>query len=77
VEEHAATQLVRWEGFGRFCREVLGLEPMVLMRAFGLACNDVTAEIRAMCPDNVVDEATAAEWAEQWASTWSSRFESL
>ncbi|HEY2584623.1 MAG TPA: hypothetical protein VGI81_02520, partial [Tepidisphaeraceae bacterium] len=33
---HATDLLSRWEGFGRFCREVLGLEPVVLMRAFGL-----------------------------------------
>ena len=72
---HATDVLSRWEGFGRFCRAVLGLEPLVLMAAFGLGCGDVAAEVRAACSDAVISEAAAAGWAGQWTRTWQRRFE--
>jgi hypothetical protein len=71
---HATDLLSRWDGFGRFCRQSLGLEPLVLMRAFGLGCGDVEAEVRAACPDAAISDAAAAAWAGQWTRTWQRRF---
>ena len=71
---HATELLSRWEGFGRFCRESLGLDARLLMRAFGLECGDVVAEVRSVCPEAKADEAAAGEWARRWTRTWSRRF---
>ena len=34
-EEHGVEVLTRWEGFERFCRDTLGMEPPTVMRAWG------------------------------------------
>ena len=47
---HAADLLSQWEGFGRFCRDVLGVEPLVLASAFGVGIDDLAAEVRVTCP---------------------------
>lgn len=63
---HAVEVPSRWEGFGRFCREWLGMEAMVLMRAFGLRSDDVAEEVHAASPHAKVDEAVARKWASSW-----------
>jgi hypothetical protein len=72
--EHAADLLSQWGGFGRFCREVLGLEPLTLLKALRLATEDPAAEVLASYPDAQADEAKAAEWADTWKKNWDRRF---
>jgi hypothetical protein len=69
-----ADLLAQWEGFGRFCGEMLGVEPLALTAAFGLGDDDPAAEVRKVCPGAAVDEADVARWAGQWARTWGRRF---
>jgi hypothetical protein len=73
-EAHAGELLAQWEGFNRFCREELGLEPGAVTAAFGLGGDDPAAEVRATCPDAVAEEAEVARAAEQWTRTWRRRF---
>ena len=74
-EAHAVEVLSQWEGFGRFCRESLGVEPLALMAALDLGREDPAAEVLAAYPDAKLDEATAAHWAENWRRNWERRFE--
>lgn len=55
--------LSQWEGFGRFCRNQLGVEALTLLRAYDLCKEDPAAEVRASCPDATADEARAARTA--------------
>ena len=71
---HAADLLSQWEGFGRFCRELLEVEPLTLLRALRLEQDDPAAEVLASYPDAEADEATAAEWAGKWTREWELRF---
>ena len=73
---HASDLLSQWEGFGRFCRESLGVEPLTLTAAFGLGRNDPAAEIRENHPDAAPDPQAVSNWAECWARNWSRRFTS-
>jgi hypothetical protein len=73
-EALAVELLSQWEGFGRFCRRTLGLEPMTLVRAYGMGDQDPPAEVLASYPDAKADEAKAAEWAGNWAREWGWRF---
>jgi hypothetical protein len=73
-EAHAVDLLSQWDGFGRFCREVLALEPLTLLKALRLATEDPAAEVLASFPDAKVDEAKAAEWAQTWRRNWDRRF---
>jgi len=41
--------LSQWEGFGRFCRRHLGVEPLVLLRGYGLGSDDPAEEVLAVC----------------------------
>ena len=66
--------LSQWEGFGRFCRNHLSLEPMAVMSAYRLWQDDPAAEVLASYPEAKVDEAKAAEWAGNWTRTWERRF---
>ena len=66
--------LSQWEGFARFCRGSLGLEPMTVVRAYGLANEDPEQEVLAEFPDAKADEARAAEWAGKWTGNWDRRF---
>ena len=72
-EAHAADLLAQWEGFGRFCRESLGVEPLTLLAAYRLEPKDPAAEITAAYPNVRADEAEAARWAGGWARAWESR----
>ena len=71
---HAADLVAHWEGFGRFCRDVLGVEPLVLSAAFGLGHDDPAAVVLGAYPDAATDEANVARWAAEWAGTWGRRF---
>ena len=73
-ERFGVAILSAWEGFARFCRATLGMEPALLMRAWGLGLEDPAAEVRAACPDAAVDEAKAAEWAERFGVKWREHF---
>ena len=73
-EAHAAEVLSQWEGFGRFCRNSLGLEPLTVMRAYRMWQEDPAAEVLANYPDAKVDEGMAAHWDENWAREWGRRF---
>jgi hypothetical protein len=66
--------LSQWEGFGRFCRRHLGVEPLALLRAYGLGAEDPAAEVLAAFPDANADEAKAEERALHWAGEWERRF---
>jgi hypothetical protein len=67
--------LSQWEGFGRFCRRCLGVEPLTLLHAYGAKREDPAAEVLAIYPDAKADEARAEERAVQWAGEWERRFE--
>ena len=71
---HAADLLSQWEGFGRFCRKHLGLEPMTVMSAYRLWPDDPAAEVLASYPDAKVDEGIASHWEGNWAREWGRRF---
>jgi hypothetical protein len=73
-EAHAAEILSQWEGFGRFCREVLRVGPQTLLSAYGLWRDDPAAEVLAAYPDAKADEAKAAHWADNWKQNWDRRF---
>jgi hypothetical protein len=73
-EADAVELLSQWEGFARFCREALRVEPLVLLLALGLGHGDPAAEVRAAYPDAAVDEAEVARWSVQWARGWERRF---
>jgi hypothetical protein len=68
-----AEALSQWEGFSRFCRQHLGVEPLVLLDACGLYKEDPAAQVLAAYPDVEVDDAIAGHWAGNWAR----RFEKL
>ncbi|MCW2892951.1 MAG: hypothetical protein JWO75_2440 [Actinomycetia bacterium] len=70
---HASDLLSQWEGFGRFCRESLGVEPITAFRAFGLSPQDPTMEVHSVYPPARADDATVAEWARRWSWSWRRR----
>jgi hypothetical protein len=71
VGEEALSQ---WEGFSRFCRRSLGVEPLTLLAAYGVRTEDPAAEVLAIYPDVKADEAKAEERAGHWAGEWERRF---
>jgi hypothetical protein len=71
----AVDLLSQWQGFGRFCRSRLGLEPAVVTEAFGLGQIDVGAELAQLFPGSAPDKSGAARWAKQWSRGWERRFE--
>jgi hypothetical protein len=73
-EAYAVDLLSQWDGFGRFCREVLALKPLTLLKALRLAEKDPAAEVVASYPEARVNEAKAAEWAGNWRRNWDHRF---
>jgi hypothetical protein len=75
VEVLAVEALSCWEGFTRFCRDAAEVEPMVLMRAWGLIDEDPAAEIAGLYPAANPDEVQAAAWRENLASCWIGRLE--
>ncbi len=73
-EADAVDLLSQWEGFGRFCRERLGVEPLTAVAAFVSGRDDVAAEVASLFPDATYDEAEAAHWAAEWSLGWDRRF---
>ena len=73
-EAYAVDLLSQWEGFGRFCREVLAVEPLTLLTALRLAEKDPAADVLASYPEAKADEAKAAEWSVTWRRNWDRRF---
>ena len=73
-EAHAVEILSQWEGFGRFCRDVLRVEPRTLLAAYGLWRDDPAAEVLGVYPDAKLDEAQTAHWADNWKQNWDRRF---
>jgi hypothetical protein len=71
VGEEALSQ---WEGFARFCRRCLGVEPLTLLAAYGVRCEDPASEVLAVFPDAKADEEKAEERAGHWAGEWERRF---
>ena len=71
---HATEVLSMWEGFGRFCRRQLGVEPLTLLSAYELGSEDLAAEVLATFPCAKADEAKAEERAGNWAQEWDRRF---
>ena len=65
--------LSQWEGFGRFCRRHLGVEPLTLLGRTSWE-EDPAAEVLAVYPDAKADEARAEERAVHWAGEWERRF---
>ena len=70
-----AEALSQREGFGRFCRRHLGLEPLTVTAAYGLGKDDPAAEVLAVYPDAQADETKAEERAGHWAREWERRFD--
>ena len=66
--------LSQWEGFTRFCRRCLGVEPLTLLAAYGVRCEDPASEVLAVFPGAKADEAKAEERAGHWAGEWGRRF---
>ena len=58
--------LSQWEGFSRFCRRCLGVEPLTLLAAYGVRCEDPASEVLAVFPYAKADEAKAEERAGEW-----------
>lgn len=71
---YAVQVLSMWEGFGRFCRETLEMEPLALVRAYGLQREDPAAEVLRVYPKAAPEEAEATRWAAQWCRGWERRF---
>ena len=58
--------LSQWEGFSRFCRRCLGVEPLTLLAAYGVRCEDPASEVLAVFPYAKADEEKAEERAGEW-----------
>lgn len=65
--------LAQWEGFARFCRHVLAVEPTVLAAAFRLPLGDPAAEVGAAWPEVDADEGGASDQATAWTRSWERR----
>ena len=71
---YAGDVLTTWDGFGRFCRGTLGLEPLTMMRAWGLMEQDPAEWVRAIFPEAAPRVSDAEEYGERMASSWRRRF---
>ena len=67
--------LSQWEGFERFCRRQLAVEPLTLLAAYGLGTDDPAAEVLAVFPGAKADKARAEERAVHWTREWERRFD--
>jgi hypothetical protein len=73
-EADAVDLLSQWEGFGRFCRDRLGVEAVTLAVAFGVGSSDPMADVRQEYSGVTFDPARADDWANRWARGWERRF---
>jgi hypothetical protein len=71
---YATAALSVWEGFGRFCREALELEPETVMAALTQGAAEAVAEVRATYPDAPLDDKMASDWADTLHGVWGRRF---
>jgi hypothetical protein len=71
---HPTEVLSMWNGFGEFCRDALGVDPLTVVRAYGLQQVDPTVDVLTAYPDAVPDTAEAARWATDRARSWANRF---
>ena len=70
-----ATEILSvWEGFCRFCREEAELEPLTLMRAWGLMDADPAELVRELDPEALPEPGRADEWADAMTRNWRRRF---
>ena len=76
AQAHASDLLSQWEGFARFCRDSLDVEPPKLMGAFGLEPRDPGVEVREKHPDATADPRVVCDWAGCWTRSWNRRFTS-
>jgi hypothetical protein len=53
---------------------MLAMEPLTLVRAYGLQREHPADEVLRIYPDALVDEAEVARWAAQWCRGWGRRF---
>ena len=70
----AAELLSVWAALGRFSRECLGVEPLVLATAWRLLDDDPAAEIQAMYPDAKPDASLTNHWYSSMTNGWEKRF---
>jgi hypothetical protein len=56
------------EGFARFCRETLGVERAVVMKALGLGSSELGAHAQGK------DDNAAANVNQEWEARWVRRF---
>ena len=74
-EEHAAEVLTKWEGVRAVSRRgTLGMEPMTVMRAWGLMHADPAEVVRQVCPEARADEVQAEERSAAMSRWWVERF---
>jgi hypothetical protein len=74
AEAYAVDLLSQWEGFHRFCQDYFGIDPLMLLRAFGLEQDDPAEELRAAFPKAAADEAVSTTFRVQWGRSWRRRF---
>ena len=65
--------MAEWEGLSRFCRDSVGVEPGVLLSAFGLERQDPTAFLTTV-PDVQAEEQHYGTRAAEWGRAWAIRF---
>jgi hypothetical protein len=75
VEVVAIEALSCWDGFTRFCRDSAGVEPMVLMRGWGLIDDDPAGEIVRLYPHAESNQVQADAWRKNLAGCWVERLD--
>ncbi len=73
-QAHAVDLLSQWEGFARFCADVLEMDALSLVLAFGLGAGDLATDVRAVYPQVSACEAEVSRWCEQWGQRWARWF---
>jgi len=75
IEPHAQQLVNLWEGFGRFSRETLDIEPVNLLEAWGLTIRWELAKILQCYSGVKPDEQKATEYLRHLTKYWSTRIE--
>ncbi|HEX8915195.1 MAG TPA: hypothetical protein VF796_22780, partial [Humisphaera sp.] len=71
----AVSLLSAWDAFGRFSRDCVGVEPLVLARAWRALADDPAAEALAGYPEAAVDAELAGHWHRSLSGPWGKRFD--
>jgi hypothetical protein len=74
AHEHAQQLANTWEAFGRFCRTRVGVEPDVMLDAWGFPIAQDFREMLKRYEDVKPDEARVDEYFGLITSTWDKRF---